>query len=179
MAQLLAGGILTLGLLAFAFAIFLATREKKIFVSSTTTISEAESQATATLPEAMLAPAHLQQAANVDMKDMLLLPKPTEPILLSYQEEQSSTWWQEQFHSLTAQLHYLREHAKDVERQIAILGEISTLVAELETLQKKRDVLPEGKLSPFPLHVHRQPTDISYLTEKRPAVRKYAMKAMS
>ena len=174
MAQLLAGGILTLGLLIFALAIFLATREKKISVPSTTTISEAESQTTATLPLVQL-----QQDANVDVKDMLLLSKPTEPMLLSYQEEHSSAWWQEQFHSLTAQLHYLREHTKDVERQIAILSEVSTLVAELEMLQKKREGLPGGNPSPFPLQVHRQPTDASYLTEKRPAVRKYAIEAVS
>lgn len=177
MSQLLAGGLLALGFLIFAFAIFLARHEKKIPVSPTTTISEAEPQTTVTLPEAT--PAPVQQIANEGMENMLRLAKPPEPTLVPYQEEQSSAWWQEQFDALAAQLHYLQEHTKDVQRQIAILGEISTLVAELETLQKKRDVLSEGKLSPFPLQVHRQPTDISYLTEKRPTVRKYTMKAMS
>ena len=101
------------------------------------------------------------------------------PMLLVHEGEQSSLWWQEQFPSLPAQLQYLREHAKDVERQIAILSEIAALATELEMLQKKRDLSSEGKISLFPLQVHRQPTDMSYLTDKRPVVRKYTIEAMS
>jgi len=192
MAQLLAGGIIALGLLIIASAIFLASREKKIAVASTTT-QKSEPHTPPAPPRPPLVPAPPPQSATT------LVPVPPQPeakevavaenvLPVSKQDKsmrlldegaQSLVWWQEQLYSLTAQLQYLREHAQDVERQIAILGEIAALVAELEMLQKKRNLLPEGKITLFPLQVHRQPTDMSYVTDKRPAVRKYTIEAMS
>ena len=178
MAQLLAGGIIALGLLIIASSIFLVSREKKLSVSSTTN-EKSEPPATVSAPTMVSEP---QQSVTKDVavaENVLPAAKPDKPMLLVYEGEQSSLWWQEQFHSLTAQLQYLREHAKDVERQIAILSEIAALATELEMLQKKRELSPEGKISLFPLQVHRQPTDMSYVTDKRPAVRKYTIEALS
>lgn len=87
-------------------------------------------------------------------------------------------WWHEQFQSLTVQLQYLREHAKDVEQQIAILSEIARLAAELEAIQSKHVVLSEDKPLQFPRRVNRETMEGAYLTDKRPAVRKYTIKAM-
>ena len=178
MAQLLAGGIIAFGVLILASGIFIASREKKSSVSSTIA-SKPELHTTA--PEPTLAPVPPQsEVKKVEVvENVLPASKLDKPMLLAYEGEQSPLWWQEQFHTLTAQLQYLREHAKDVERQIAILSEIAALATELEMLQKKRDISSEGKISLFPLQVHRQPTDMSYLTDKRPAVRKYTIEAMS
>ncbi len=178
MGQLLAGGIITFGLLILAASIFIASREKKLPVSSTLT---QKSEPSITAPEPIGVPVPQQsEAKEVAVAESVLpISAPVKPSLMVYEEEQSSLWWQEQFHSLTAQLQYLREHAKDVERQIAILNEIAALATELEMLQKKRDVLPEGKISLFPLQVHRRPTDMSYVTDKRPAMRKYTIEALS
>ena len=190
MAQLLAGSIIALGLLIFAALIFLASRERKLSVSSTI---PQKSEPHTTAPKPLMAPPPPQpETKKVEVAENVLpiskvevaenvLPISTldKPMLLAYEGEQSSLWWQEQLHSLTAQLQYLREHAKDVERQIEILSEIATLATELEMLQKKRALSSEGKISLFPLQVHRQPTDMSYLTDKRPVVRKYTIEAMS
>ncbi len=178
MAQLLAGGIIALGLLILASGIFIASRENKSSVSSTTI---PQSEPHTTIPEPTLVPVPQQpEAKGVEVAENVLpVSKLEKPMLLVDEGEQSSLWWQEQFYSLTAQLQYLREHAKDVERQIAILSEIAALATELEMLQKKRALSPEGKISLFPLQVHRQPTDMSYLTDKRPVVRKYTIEAMS
>jgi len=165
MAQLLAIGIIAFGLLMLASGIFLAARANKLSLSSTTTPKPGPQQ-----PEAK---------NTVVAETVPPASEPVKPTLPVYEGEQSSIWWQEQFHSLTAQLQYLREHAKDVERQIAILSEIAALTAELEMLQKKRELSSEGKITLFPLQVHRQPTDMSYLTDKRPAVRKYTIEALS
>lgn len=180
MGQLLAGGIIALGLLILASGIFIASRENKLSVSSKTT-TKPESHTTPTLSEPTLAPVPQQPEVKevVVAENTLPASKQDKPTLLVYEGEQSSLWWQEQFHSLTAQLQYLREHAKDVERQIAILSEIAALATELEMLQKKRELSPDGKISLFPLQVHRQPTGMSYLTDKRPAVRKYTIEALS
>lgn len=180
MAQLLAGGIIAIGLLILGSSIFIASREKKLLVSSTPT-SKSESHTSPERPEPTQVPEPPQPQAQEVMvaENVLPISKLDKPMLMIYEGEQSSQWWQEQFHSLSAQLQYLREHAKDVERQIAILNEIAALATELEMLQKKRDISPEGKISLFPLQVHRQPTDMSYLTDKRPAVRKYTIEAMS
>ena len=180
MAQLLAGSIIALGLLIFAALIFLASRERKTAVSSAT-ISTSEPHITPTQSEPISVPVPQQPTMKevVVADNVLPISKPEKSMLLVHEGEQSSLWWQEQFHSLTAQLQYLREHAKDVERQIAILSEIAALATELEMLQKKRDISSEGKISLFPLQVHRQPTDMSYLTDKRPVVRKYTIEAMS
>ncbi len=181
MAQLLAVGIIALGLLIIASAIFIASREKKAQVL-TTTVPESEVHTTTTTPEAQATPVsvprQLEPVKTIAAGDGLSVPEENKPVLLLHREEQLPEWWHEQFDSLAAQLQYLREHAQDVERQIVILGEIATLVTELETLQRKHNVLPEGKISLFPLKVHRQPTDTSYTTDKRPAVRKYTIKAM-
>ena len=178
MAQLLAGGIIALGLLIIASAIFLVSREKKLSVSSTTT---PKPELRPTAPEQTSVPKPSQPEAKevVVAENVSSVSKLDKPMLLAYEGEQSFLWWQEQFHSLTEQLQYLREHAKDVERQIAILSEIAALATELEMLQKKRELSPEGKISLFPLQVHRQPTDMSYVTDKRPAVRKYTIEALS
>jgi hypothetical protein len=87
-------------------------------------------------------------------------------------------WWHEQFQSLTIQLQYLREHAKDVEQQLAILSEIARLAAELEAIQSKHVVLSQDKPLQFPRRASRETMDIAYLTDKRPAVKKYTIKAM-
>ena len=175
MAQLLAGGIIALGLLILAFGIFIASRENKRAVSSSTN-AKPEPHTTAPTPTVVPQPEAKEVGAA---ENVLPISTPVKPMLLVYEGEQSSLWWQEQFHSLTAQLQYLREHAKDVERQIAILSEIAALATELEMLQKKRELSPEGRISLFPLQVHRQPTDMSYVTDKRPAVRKYTIEALS
>ena len=186
MAQLLATGIIALGLLILASGIFIASRENRLSVSSKTTPKSKpqttpESPTAPTVPEPTVALVPQQPEAKEVVVAENVSPFPTQekPTLLVYEGEQSTLWWQEQFHSLTAQLQYLREHAKDVERQIAILNEIAALAAELEMLQKKRDLSPESKISLFPLQVRRQPTDMSYLTDKRPVVRKYTIEAMS
>ena len=205
MAQLLAGGFIALGLFVIASAIFLA-REKKTSVLSTTTtpkltpqtiLAPLEPQVTAapvpqkleakevvvTEPKPQMMAASVPQqlkakevAVTENVESPSMLDKPT---LLLQAGEHSSAWWQEQLSSLTAQLQYLREHAKDVERQIAILSEIAALSAELEMLQRKRDISPEGRIALFPLQVHRQPNDMSYVTDKRPAMRKYTIEAMA
>ena len=204
MAQLLAGGFIALGLFVITSAIFLA-REKKTSVLSTTTTPKLKSQTTSVPPKPQIMAAPVPQqpksqttsvppepqivaapvpqqptAKEVAVTENVLLPsKQEKPTLLVHVGEHSSAWWQEQLSSLTAQLQYLREHAKDVERQIAILSEIAALSAELEMLQRKRDISPDGRIALFPLQVHRQPTDMSYMTDKRPAVRKYTIEAMA
>ena len=180
MAQLLAGGIIALGLFIIALAIFLTVQAQKI--EEATSIPQPEVQMTPPEPEIASVSAPQQAEAKEVVAPQSALAVTTQdkpPIQLLREDGQSLVWWQTQIHSLTAQLQYLREHAKDVERQIAILSEIAALVAELEMLQKKRDILPEGKIALFPLQVHRQPTDMSYVTDKRPAMRKYTIEAMS
>ena len=190
MAQLLAGGIIALGLLILASSIFIASREKKVLVSSTTTsqpvVAEArqpEISGTSDTqqPELPVAPEPQQSAVQevTVAENVVPISTAVKPTLPVYEGEQSYLWWQQQLHSLTAQLQYLREHARDVERQIAILSEIAALAAELEMLQRKRNLSSEGKISLFPLQVRRQPTDTSYVTDKRPAVRKYTIEALS
>ncbi len=205
MAQLLAGGFIALGLFVIASAIFLA-REKKTSVLSTTTTPKLNPQTTSVPPEPQITAAPVPQQSEakevavteskpqitvapapqqsktkevVVTDNMLPISEPAKPRLLVHAGEHSSAWWQEQLSSLTAQLQYLREHAKDVERQIAILSEIAALSAELEMLQRKREISPDGRIALFPLQVRRQPTDMSYMTDKRPAVRKYTIEAMA
>ena len=178
MGQLLAGGIIAFGLLILAFGIFVASRENKRASVSTTT-QKSTPLSTAPEPTEVVVPPQPEVQEVAVAENVLPIATAVKPSLLVYEGEQSSLWWQEQFHSLTAQLQYLREHAKDVERQIEILNEIAALATELEMLQKKRDLSPEGKISLFPLHVHRQPTDMSYVTDKRPAMRKYTIEALS
>ncbi len=192
MAQLLAGGIIAFGLLIILFAIYFAFREQKKSVSSISSpMSEQQAQvgssplleqrvqsgASPTLEEAELPvsqPLNVQENVVVENS----VPVTGQAELRSNEEIHSSVWWKGQLSSLHAQLRYLREHAKDVERQIAILSEIAMLTAELEMLQRKHEVSLESKISLFPLRVHRQPTDESYVTDKRPAVRKYTMEAI-
>ena len=185
MAQLLAGGIIAFGLLVIALAIFIAFLEQKKSVSSISTQQpepqKLEQDGTSSFLEqaSISVPQHSQTEKKEVAENALSTVKPDTSALHIYAGAQSTAWWHEQLSSLTAQLRYLREHAKDVERQIAILSEIATLATELEMLQRKRDILPESKISLFPLQVHRQPTDMSYVTDKRPAVRKYKIEAMS
>ncbi len=180
MAQLLAVGIIVFGLVVIAFAIFITSREQKKTVSLIST-QKPEQHATPPSPEAIVLPVSQQPQAEKQevTENVVAAMRPDVSSLRVYAEAQSVTWWREQISSLTGQLRYLREHAKDVERQIEILSEIATLATELEMLQRKRDISLESKISLFPLQVHRQPTDVSYVTDKRPAVRKYKIEAMS
>ncbi len=185
MAQLLAGGIIAFGLLIIASAIFLAFREQKKAASLVST-PQVEQQklplsGTPPSPEQTRAPVpqQSQMKENEVAENPLPSVNPDTPVPQVYEGFQSPVWWQGQLNSLTAQLQYLRSYAQDVERQIAILSEIASLVTELEMLQRKRDVLPGDKITLFPLQVHRQPTDMSYVTDKRPAMRKYKIETMS
>jgi len=199
MAQLLAGGIIALGLLIIATAIFLARRENNAqALPAATPKPEQSTTTTTTVPTTTEAkevlsptPSHseLQVASVPALQQTELKEAVVTEDALSVSEQNDSVhvvrvdtslpvWWHEQFDSLTMQVQELREHASDVERQIVILGEIATLATELETLQRKRTALSEGKISLFPMKVNRQPTDVSYNTDKRPAVRKYTIKAI-
>lgn len=188
MAQLLAGGIIVFGLVIIAFAIFLVRRENNVQPIAVATLKTEEHVATTTTPEVTLASAPTSQPieANVvqakvareEIISSLPSSKVNNAILVLHEDTSLPIWWHEQFDSLITQVQELREHAKDVERQIVILDEIATRAAELESLQRKHAALPEGKISLFPMKVHRQPTDVSYVTDKRPVVRKYTIKAM-
>ncbi len=181
MAQLLAGGIIALGILVIAAAIFLVQREKNVVVVPAVAPKPEQHTTTTTASpiEANVVSAPVPQQAEAKVAENIVpVVEENNHILVLHNELALPTWWHEQFHSLTTQLQELREHASDVERQIAILGEIATLAAELEGLQRKHAALPESKISLFPMKVNRQPTDVSYVTDKRPAVRKYTIKAM-
>lgn len=184
MAQLLAGGIVALGVLIIAAAIFLARREKDVQVLPVATLTSEQHATTAptTTTEAKEVlspkPPHIEPKVAVVTENALSVSGQNNSIRLLHEEEVLPAWWHEQIDSLTTQVQQIREHAKDVERQITILGEIATLATELETLQSKHAIVREGKISLFPMQVNRQPTDVSYLTDKRPAVRKYTIEAM-
>ncbi len=182
MSQLLAVGIVALGLLIIAVVVFLALREKN---AQTPTLalpkSEPESIANVgvTKEKIDVVPEVQQPEPQADVvRDLHLVPEFSNSALMANGKEPLPEWWHEQFQSLTLQLQYLREHAKDVEQQIAILSEMAALAAELETLQRKHIVSSNEKPLLFPLNVNRQPTDGSYGTDKRPVVRKYTIKAM-
>lgn len=178
MSQLPAIGLIALGLCIFATVIFLAFKEKNTQIAAS---SKPEQHTTASTAQARVPPTgqqpEFEAVVSKDVQQTSLVED--KYVHLLRDGELLPAWWYEQFQSLTEQVQLLREHAKDVERQIAILSEIAPLAAELETLQRKHDVLPEGKIALFPLKVHRQPTDTSYMTDKRPVVRKYTIEAMS
>jgi len=203
MAQLLAVGFIALGLI-FAALLFIVAREKpaqlstskskKTMRSTTKPIqlplaSSAQTQETnnATTPShnanvvATTSTATVLQAqpvASVAKDDVPTVVEQAKPTSIAPNNQLLPAWWHEQFQSLTVQLQYLREHAKDVEQQIAILSEIARLAAELEAIQSKHVVLSEDKPLQFPHRVSREIMDGAYLTDKRPAVRKYTIKAM-
>jgi len=209
MSQLLAGGIITLGLLTFGVLIFIVSREKT--PSTVVKKSEASKKSkVATPPTPKLEQPALPISAKTNIAKVASTPSPItskaktattsvitqlqpqtsvaekapsvveqeKPISLAQRNMPLPAWWHEQFQSLTVQLQYLREHAKDVEQQIAILSEIARLAAELEAIQSKHVVLSEDKPLQFPHRVSRETMDGAYLTDKRPAVRKYTIKAM-
>ena len=189
MAQLLAGGIIVFGLVIIAFAIFIVRRENNVQVVPVATLKTEEHVApTTATPEDTLASAPIlepieanvvpEKVAQEETISSLPSSKVNNALFMLHEDTSLPTWWHEQFDSLIIQVQDIREHAKDVERQIAILGEIATHAAELERLQRKHAALPEGKISLFPMKVNRQPTDVSYVTDKRPIVRKYTIKAM-
>ena len=183
MAQLLAGGIIALGILVIAAAIFFVQREKNVEVVPAVPLkTEQHLTTTPSTTEANVVSVPVLQHAEASVakvaENVVPVVEENNSVLVLHNELALPTWWHEQFHSLTTQLQDLREHAGDVERQIAILGEIATLASELEGLQRKHAALPESKISLFPMKVNRQPTDVSYVTDKRPAVRKYTIKAM-
>jgi len=203
MSQLLAIGFIALGLI-FGVLVFLVSREKpvqsKTSQSKTATRSIVKPAQPVQTPIAQkqetknaMAPSrdaneatitstaivsHAQPIASVAKDDVPSVVEQEKPVSSAQRNTPLPAWWHEQFQSLTVQLQYLREHAKDVEQQIAILSEIARLAAELEAIQSKHVVLSEDKPLQFPRRVNRETMEGAYLTDKRPAVRKYTIKAM-
>lgn len=204
MSQLLAGGLIALGVLIFGTLIFIVSREKSALLNTPESRTSAQPVAKPVQP-AKTPTAQVQEendvvAASRNADEMAIISNPVVPqaqLPVSVAKDDSPSrgeraeptpfiqnnpplpaWWHEQFQSLTVQLQYLREHAKDVEQQIAILGEIARLAGELEAIQGKHVVLSEDKPLQFPRRVNRESMDGAYLTDKRPAVRKYTIKAM-
>lgn len=185
MGQLLAGGFIALGLCIIALIAFVVSQEKK---AQGTRQYKQDTQKGETLSRTHTQPnepslsdvekTDRAQVAATVAQNTSLEQKTGSHVVLVPVKEPLPEWWHEQLQSLTEQLQYLRGHTKDVERQIDILGEIAELAGELETLQKKRPFSSDGKPLLFPLKINRQPTDGSYLTDKRPAVRKYTIKAI-
>ncbi len=188
MAQLLVTGLIALGLLSITLAVLLTRQTKKAWpvqdAQPVPSISQAEQHVTTLSTEEQQRKALTSSVPPTSQPVTLptivdnTVSSVTQHVLPMQTKEPLPEWWHEQFQSLTGQLQHLREHSKDVERQIEILCEIATLANELETLQKKHIRTGSKKPLLFPLKVNRQPTDASYLTEKRPAVRKYRMKAI-
>ena len=187
MSQLLAGGLIALGALIFGVLIFVVSREKSLALNTTTakTSSRPIERVVAPSPKANEATvastptvAQAQPIASVTKESVPSVVERAKPMPFAQNNLPLPAWWHEQFQSLTVQLQYLREHAKDVEQQIAILSEIARLAAELEAIQSKHVVLSDEKPLQFPRRASRETMDSAYLTDKRPAVRKYTIKAM-
>ncbi len=204
MAQLLAGGFVALGALIFGVLIFILSREKSVALNTATAKTSPRSVAKPAPPvqsataqmqevehvvapssntdEATIAPtptiAQVQPVASITKENVPTVVERAKPTSFAQNNLPLPAWWHEQFQSLTVQLQYLREHAKDVEQQIAILSEIARLAAELEAIQSKHVVLSDEKPLQFPRRASRETMDSAYLTDKRPAVRKYTIKAM-
>ena len=204
MSQLLAGGLIALGALIFGVLIFVVSREKSLALNTTTAKTSSRPIAKLTPPmqsvtaqtqeaERVVAPspkaneatvastptvAQAQPIASVTKESVPSVVERAKPMPFAQNNLPLPAWWHEQFQSLTVQLQYLREHAKDVEQQIAILSEIARLAAELEAIQSKHVVLSDEKPLQFPRRASRETMDSAYLTDKRPAVRKYTIKAM-
>lgn len=93
------------------------------------------------------------------------------------------SWWREQIQELTAEVHTLQQQAKTVERYIAILQTMAYCLDQLEDLRKERVPALETKSASFvaqhiPLPFDTQRLDFLHPTEKRPALRKYTIKAL-
>ena len=91
------------------------------------------------------------------------------------------SWWREQIQQLTEEIHTLQHQANTVERHIAILQTMAYCLTQLEDLKNepslnKHSASLVAQQHPVPFDTHR--LEFLHPTEKRPALRKYTIKAL-